>query len=140
MLRRASVLLCLTLAACDTVEPPQSPPSSSSQQNVIYSTNVFSRADPGRDPVAFVDARAASEILVLQSTKLDRPAEVVGIVDVHEPMTSEAAALARLREKAAALGANAIVGVEFHHGEAAGEPTHLSGLAVRFRPTLADVN
>ena len=41
------------------------------------------------------------------------------------------AALDALRRKAAAMGADAVVGVEFHHSEG-GEPTHLSGLAVRF--------
>jgi hypothetical protein len=30
------------------------------------------------------------------------------------------------------MGADAVVGVEFHHGEGEGQPTHLSGLAVRF--------
>ncbi len=32
------------------------------------------------------------------------------------------------------MGADAVVGVEFEHGEGQGEPTHLSGLAVRFLP------
>jgi uncharacterized protein YbjQ (UPF0145 family) len=36
--------------------------------------------------------------------------------------------------KAAQLGADAVVGVEFHHGEGEGEPTHPSGLAVKFLP------
>lgn len=74
----------------------------------------------------------ASHVLVLQTTHLDRPAEVVGVVDAHEQMGHHEEALQELREKAAALGADAVVGVEFHHGEGAGEPTHLSGLAVRF--------
>jgi hypothetical protein len=76
----------------------------------------------------------ASNILVLQTTKLDRYAEVVGVVDVHEGMGDERAALQSLREKAAAMGADAVIGVEFHHGEGEGEPTHLSGMAVRFVP------
>ena len=74
----------------------------------------------------------AAHVLVLQTTHLDRPAEVVGVVDAHEQMGHHEDALKELREKAAALGADAVVGVEFHHGEGAGEPTHLSGLAVRF--------
>jgi putative heavy-metal-binding protein len=77
-------------------------------------------------------ASTASRVLVLQTTKLERTAEVIGPVDVHEPMGSDQAALRRLQEKAAAIGADAVVGVEFHHGESEGEPTHLSGLAVRF--------
>jgi uncharacterized protein YbjQ (UPF0145 family) len=35
-----------------------------------------------------------------------------------------------IRERAAQMGADAVIGVQFHHGE--GGPTHLSGLAVRF--------
>jgi hypothetical protein len=75
-----------------------------------------------------------NHVVVLQTTKLDRYAEVIGLVDVHEAMGTEQAALAALRAKAAALGADAVIGVEFHHGEADGEPTHLSGMAVRFVP------
>ena len=136
MLGRISLALCLGLVACDTIEPPAAPPPPVSySQTVNYNTNVFSGGQR-----AVVDTTSAAGVLILQSTKLDRPAEVVGVVDVHEPMPSEDAALAKLREKAAAMGANAVVGVEFHHGEGAGEPTHLSGLAVRFRPTLADVS
>jgi hypothetical protein len=73
-----------------------------------------------------------SNVLVLQTTKLDRYAEVVGVVDVHEGMGDERVALQKLREKATAMGTDAVVGVEFHHGEGEGEPTHLSGMAVRF--------
>lgn len=71
-------------------------------------------------------------MLVLESTHLDRPAEVVGVVDAHLPMGSHDSALDALRRRAAAMGADAVVGVEFHHGEGEGQPTHLSGLAVRF--------
>jgi hypothetical protein len=74
----------------------------------------------------------AARILVLQTKVLDRPAEVVGVVDAHEAMGHHDAALLTLRRRAAAIGADAVVGVEFHHGEGEGEPTHLSGLAVRF--------
>ena len=45
-------------------------------------------------------------------------------------------ALRTLQAKAALLGADAVVGVEFHHGEGEGEPTHLSGLAVKFLPSV----
>jgi uncharacterized protein YbjQ (UPF0145 family) len=72
------------------------------------------------------------QVLILQTAHLDRTSEVVGVVDVHEEMGHHAAALADMRRQAAALGADAVVGVEFHHGHGEGEPTHLSGLAVRF--------
>jgi hypothetical protein len=71
-------------------------------------------------------------VLILQTSHLDRASEVVGVVDVHEQMGHHAAALADMRRQAAAIGADAVVGVEFHHGHGEDEPTHLSGLAVRF--------
>jgi hypothetical protein len=78
---------------------------------------------------------AAERVLILQTTELTRPAEVVGVVDAHEKMGHHGNALAHLKARAAAMGADAVVGVEFHHGEGQGEPTHLSGLAVRFLPS-----
>ncbi len=65
-----------------------------------------------------------------------RPAEVIGVVDAHLKVGDQDAALAALRRRAADMGADAVVGVEFHHGEGAGEPIHLSGLAVRFLAQL----
>jgi hypothetical protein len=127
--RVATVLVIAALGtACDAVPPPESPPAIS--QSVTYNTNVYAGAAATRVEPA-VDRDAASRIAILPTSKPDRPAEVVGVVDVHEPMANEDAALQRLREKAAALGADAVLGVEFHHGEETG-PTHLSGLAVRY--------
>lgn len=71
-------------------------------------------------------------VLVTASRKVDRPTEVLGIVDAHEPSGNEAAALASLRARAASMGADAVLGVEFHHGDENHEPIHLSGLAVRY--------
>src|SRR5262249_47119920 len=89
--------------------------------------------DPG---VARLEAQlppgAADRVLVLQSSHLSRPTEVLGIVDVHLDVGSQQAALAALRRRAAALGADAVVGVEYHHGEVESGPIHLSGLAVRY--------
>jgi hypothetical protein len=73
----------------------------------------------------------ASRVLILETTDLPRPAEVVMPLDVHEPVGDERTAMRILREHAASIGADAVVGVEFHHGHGGG-PIHLSGLAVRF--------
>jgi uncharacterized protein YbjQ (UPF0145 family) len=56
----------------------------------------------------------------------------VGVIDVHAEMGGHDAALAMLKLRASQLGADAVLGVEFHHGHGEEEPTHLSGLAVRF--------
>lgn len=71
-------------------------------------------------------------VLVTDQHHLDRPTEVLGVVDVHAVVGAEAAAMAELRTRAAAMGADAVLGAEFHHGDGSGEPTHLSGMAVRF--------
>lgn len=131
MLQRVASLLAVSAlcAACDSVPPAESPPPTSYSQNVTYNTNVYAGGTGSAAVVA--SPEGASQIEILPSSKPQRPAQVVGVVDVHEPMANEQAALQRLREKAAALGADAVLGVEFHHGEETG-PTHLSGLAVRY--------
>jgi hypothetical protein len=137
-IRLRGLLVALALAGCASEYHPEYHPqtSTSYQQIVSYPTNVFMSGSP---PTAEATSEGAttiqgdpSRVLVLQSTHLDRPSEVVGVVDAHVPMGGHDRALDVLRRRAAALGADAVVGVEFHHGEGEGEPTHLSGLAVRF--------
>jgi hypothetical protein len=141
---RVLVLAAIVSAAgcANEYHPEYHPQSSYSvEQSVSYPTTVFQTNGsppaasnaPETAPIARGDA---SRVLVLQSAHLDRPAEVVGVVDAHVPMGSHEAALDVVRRRAAELGADAVVGVEFHHGEGDGQPTHLSGLAVRFLQTV----
>ena len=100
-----------------------------------YETRVYTSPSPAAaaaEPRIVATDESVRRVLILQTRKLDRPAEVVGIVDAHEESGREEVALDELRRKAAAIGADAVVGVEFHHAEANGEPIHLSGLAVRY--------
>lgn len=116
--------LALIATACGGVEPPPTTaPEPAMPTAVSYTVTVQNGpavevARPGGVP--------APQILILQTTHLDRPAEVVGVVDAHEEMGHHDAALDEMRRKAAALGADAVVGVEFHHGEWSGEPTRTS--------------
>jgi uncharacterized protein YbjQ (UPF0145 family) len=80
------------------------------------------------DPRVIASAR---DVRVIQNDSLDCPSEVLGLVDIHEPVDSVDRALEVLKRKAAKVGAEAVIGVEFHHGEPGEEPTHLSGMAVR---------
>ena len=85
------------------------------------------------------DARTiarAEKVRVLESSDVGCPLEALGPVDVHEKMETTNAALRVLRLRAAALGADAVTGVEFEHGEGGGAPTHLAGMAVRCRDLL----
>jgi hypothetical protein len=70
-------------------------------------------------------------VLVLVDKRVDRPTEVVGVLDFHSQATSEDKGFEELRARAAAMGAEAVIGAEFEHGEG-NEPSHLSGMAVRF--------
>ena len=90
------------------------------------------RADGALSDPAVV--AAASRVRVIPG-KLECVSELLGLVDVHERVDSQAAALELLKRRAAVLGADAVTGVEFEHGEA-GEATHLSGSAVRCKDLL----
>lgn len=135
-----SVAVLLALPACANEYHPEYHPQSSYnyEQNVSYPTTTVFAVGSASPVVSNAPEGAAaaqgdpSRVIVLQSTQLDRPAEVVGVIDAHVPMGSHDAALDVVRRRAAAMGADAVVGVEFHHGEGEGQPTHLSGLAVRF--------
>ncbi len=142
LLALSFALLAPPLAACGNEYHPEYHPETATtyEQNISYpTTTVFavgSTAPQELPGVTSQQADAESRVLVLQSTHLDRPAEVVGVVDAHVPMGSHDRALDVLRRRAVAMGADAVVGVEFHHGEGEGQPTHLSGLAVRFLPSV----
>jgi uncharacterized protein YbjQ (UPF0145 family) len=88
-------------------------------------------------------ADAAKNMVVLQAQDAGRPTEVISVIDVHEPTGEHDAAIQTLRERAALIGADAVLGIEFHHeddehGASKDIETHLSGLAVRFRPVLQE--
>jgi uncharacterized protein YbjQ (UPF0145 family) len=85
------------------------------------------------DPATLARARS---ITVVPQNDAGCESEVLGLVDVHEGARTEEQALDILRRKAAGVGAEKVIGVEFHHGEAGEEPTHLSGVAVRCRDLL----
>lgn len=74
-------------------------------------------------------------IPVYTTKSLGRPCEVVGVLDMHTNAESEDKGFDELRYRASALGADAVIGAEFEHGDN-GEPSHLSGMAVKFaKPT-----
>ncbi len=73
----------------------------------------------------------ASRIQVFASKHIDALTEVVGVLDMHTSANSEDKGFDLLRMRALALGADAVIGAEFEHGEG-NEPSHLSGMAVRY--------
>src|SRR4029077_332411 len=88
--------------------------------------------DSSPEPESYqAPSRPTSRILILADKHVDRPTEVIGVLDFHSRATSEDKGFDELRARAAAMGADAVIGAEFEHGEGA-EPSHLSGMAVRF--------
>ena len=133
---RSTLLGVFLLAGCAEEQPPSGFIAYPVSYEVRTRVQPAAASDPHENEHAneggAVDLSRARRVLLLQGRRLERPAEVVGVVDAHEPSGREDVAFQRLQERAAALGADAVVGIDFHHGEGPGEPLHLSGLAVRF--------
>ncbi len=129
----AAALLAAGSAACG--ESPASYPDPQRYETRVEirpETRIVFTPDPGLATPPTVMVPVHADIVVTTARKLDRPTELVGVIDEHEPSGRQDVAVALIRERAAAMGADAVVGVEFHHGDEKDEPTHLSGLAVRY--------
>ncbi len=140
-LRAPLVVAIAALVGCASEYHPEYHPVSEYKysQSISQPVTVFnsgSQTPTQAPPPSANGGGDPARVLVLQSKHLDRPAQVVGVVDAHAEVGKHEAALWILKTKAAQLGADAVVGVEFNHGEGAGEPTHLSGLAVKFLPAV----
>ena len=133
----ASIALCAGCAA----EQPRSAEFPSTTKSTTEASESKSAEDDeiAEEKALMADPKlvaAASKVRVIQNDQLDCPSEVMGLVDIHQPVKTQDQALEVLKRKAAKLGADAVMGVEFHHGEPGEEPTHLSGMAVRCNDLL----
>ena len=128
-------LAFLVIPACADLRPtePKTPSNDSSPPSGAELGDAG--GDEAAEERAIVNdpavVAAARKVRVIQSDALGCPSEMLGLVDIHEPVESVDRALEILKRKAAKIGAEAVIGVEFHHGEPGEEPTHLSGMAVR---------
>ncbi len=139
----------LALAACESL-PRASDPSGSAEHHELAehdSDHDGDHHDDGDDdhdhdhdatplPSDPGTVAAAARVRVLQGGDMGCESEALGPVDVHSPMHGTDKALEALKLRAAALGADAVVGVDFHHGEGGHAPTHLSGMAARCKDLL----
>jgi hypothetical protein len=126
------LVLAASLVAC--VPPPAAQPA-----NVYVSSEAHASIDPSDQatgpcpdcaPVLAMTPRARG-VQVLVDKRIPRPTEVIAVFDFHSRADSEDKGFDELRARAAQLGADAVLGAEFEHGEGS-EPSHLSGMAVRF--------
>src|SRR5437773_4120405 len=97
--------LALIATACGGGEPP--PVTAAEPTTPALVAYAVALQDGPAGEVPRQGGVPVPQILILQTTHLDRPAEVVGVVDAHEKMGHHDAALDDLRRKAAALGADA---------------------------------
>ena len=72
-----------------------------------------------------------ARIAVLADKHPNRSAQVLAVFDFHTDADSEDKGFDQLRLAAWRVGADAVIGAEFEHGEGGGK-SHLSGMAVRF--------
>jgi uncharacterized protein YbjQ (UPF0145 family) len=121
-MRITSVALSLALVGCAGV-----PQSSRSPSWVGATRDVESGAS--RIPV-----------LPQQTCPTGHNCDILEVVDIHTHAASEDKGFDELRTRAAAMGADAVVGAEFEHGSG-DEPSHLSGMIVRYgRPVPPHVD
>ena len=140
----AATLLFPALPACDAMPraaDPTLPPSVAQEEHhADHDGHDDGDGDHDHDhgPVPDDPATraAAAKIRVLENDTLGCEEEALGVVDVHSGMHSTEQALDVLKRRAAVLGAEGVIGVDFHHGEGGHEPTHLSGMAVRCRDLI----
>ena len=100
--------------------PPSSPPLVATTTQIAVYEGPPAPGETTRPPV-----------LVLVDKRVDRPSEVLAILDFHSSATDEDKGFDELRARAYAVGADAVLAAEFEHGVDGG-PSHLSGIAVRF--------
>ena len=125
-------VLAAALAACTTTV--QTPPPVYVHAEANAAINASGDDDGDAAPGAGVEPQLTPQermVQVLVDRHVDRPTEVLGVFDFHTAETSEDKGFDELRRRAAAMGADAVIGAEFEHGDDGG-PSHLSGMAVRF--------
>ena len=77
------------------------------------------------------DAATLKRIVVTTDKSVGRDCEIVAVFDVHTDADSQDKGFDELRRRAAEVGADAVIGAEFEHGDD-GEKSHLSGMAVKW--------
>src|SRR5512146_2007332 len=107
-----SLVLTASLAAC------MPPPSAHHGGEWLHDDDDHD--GHGSVPIRAPDPQleeAARHVRVMAQNDLGCTTEVLGLVDVHEKMETSEAALMELKMRAAELGAEAVVGTDFEHGE-----------------------
>jgi uncharacterized protein YbjQ (UPF0145 family) len=153
-MREMALLVVVLLAGCDpaATDRVQSPQGGSLSDGAQASESVGESSTSGGGigsndstrtggqvlphpaPARATPDQAARVQVIYSGTPVNEETEVLGVVDVHEPATSDQQGLEIMKERAAAMRADAVIGVEFHRDDKSF--TDLSGLAVRYNDLL----
>ena len=131
----------LLLPACDPLMVREvSPVNHPSYESASTASEAHGSAEGDHDeehtgavipvPESLTPVQASVDVFPKGSSP-SRRTMVVGVIDVHTSADNPDKGFEVLRVVAAQLGANAVIGAEFEHGEG-NEPSHLSGMAVRY--------
>ena len=133
-----SLAIGLTAAACaptlvvqKTVDPSRT--SASVESAPPATPTLSSNGDDGGPSlsVAYPLSPEVARIQILVDKHSSRSAEMIAVFDFHTDATSADKGFDQLRLAASRVGADAVIGAEFEHGDE-GAKSHLSGTAVRF--------
>ena len=94
-----------------------------------YSTPSYGTSDYVATPAPPSPPR--KHVIVTVDKSIGRECEIMAVFDIHTHAESQDKGFDELRARAEAMGADAVIGAEFEHGDE-GEPSHLSGMAVKF--------
>lgn len=97
----------------------------------VHQVSASDVTSPQEEVEASPGSTLPSGVLVTPDRTLGRPVWVVGVLDIHTLAKSQDKGFEELRAKAAEIGADAVTTAEFEHGDG-DEPSHLSGIAVRY--------
>ena len=140
-MRGRIVLLLLLLPACGPLIVRETTPVNSTSSAVEPKpAHASGEEDDDGDhdhegavipvPESLTSAQARVDVFPKGSNPPGRTL-VVGVIDVHTAANDPDKGFDVLRVVAAQMGADAVIGAEFEHGEGK-EPSHLSGMAVRY--------
>ncbi len=88
----------------------------------------FHHGEPGAEPTHLSGMAVRCHDLIQ-----GRQYVVLGKLDVIAEMGKEDDGDKELLRRAAAMGANVVIDIEFEHGDGEGKPTHVRGTAIRFK-------
>jgi uncharacterized protein YbjQ (UPF0145 family) len=129
--------LAITLVAKQAPPPPPPIVPKPPAPPRVAARAAIPTQKPARPTIGVATPPLRDRILVTAETRCPtrRQCNIVEVVDLHTRAAAQDKGFDELRARATSLGADAVLGAEFEHGDG-NEPSHLSGVIVRFAPPI----